>query len=36
MVLVAETPIPPAFKTERVISSVIVEFGDNLTKTGLE
>ena len=36
IVLVAETPNPPAFKTERVISSVIVEFGDNLTKTGLE
>jgi len=36
IVLVAETPSPPAFKTERVIYSVMVELGDSLTKTGLE
>ena len=34
MVLVAETPTPPAFSTEKVIYSVMVELGDNLTKTG--
>jgi hypothetical protein len=34
IVLVALTPWPPAFKVEAVICSVIVEFGDNFTKTG--
>ena len=36
IVLVAETPAPPAFKTQPVIYSVKVELGDNLTNTGPE
>ncbi len=34
MVLVAETPSPPALRTARVISSVMVELGESLTKIG--
>lgn len=34
IVLVALTPLPPAFRVEAVICSVIVELGDSLTKTG--
>ena len=36
IVLVAETPAPPALSTHWVICSVIVELGDNFTNTGLE
>lgn len=34
IVFVALTPFPPALSVAAVICSVIVEFGDNLTKTG--
>lgn len=34
IVFVALTPFPPAFNVAAVICYVIVEFGDNLTKTG--
>ena len=34
IVLVALTPFPPAFNVEAVIYSVMVEFGESLTKTG--
>lgn len=34
IVLVALTPFPPAFIVAAVICSVIVELGDNFTKTG--
>ena len=34
IVFVALTPFPPAFRVAAVICSVIVELGDNFTKTG--
>jgi hypothetical protein len=34
IVFVAETPAPPPLKQASVIFSVIVEFGESLTKTG--
>ena len=34
IVFVALTPLPPAYSVAAVICYVIVEFGDNLTKTG--